>query len=271
MQVPLLAARWRATARARVDAHAVQLPLGQTRAAFLPETVLPAPRTVELLWTPGARVRRAGLWGDPWIEELSLAEGAVDLTRLNRGANLLAAHDSYGLDGILGVVEWAQLQTTIDGQREGHALVRFSERPKAQEVFADVQAGIIRNVSVGYITHALEQLEKGDRQARPLPVFQATRWEPVEISLCAVPADAGAQTRSAADELRYPCSVRRIAAMDTTTTVEQPTRRKAARPTRAEERPPGEPQHEPPDDEGKEHPALPPPASEPEPDKHASP
>ncbi len=46
--------------------------------------------------------------------------------------------------------------------------------------------------------------------------------------------------------------------MDTTTTVEQPTRRKAARPTRAEERPPGE-QPEAPDTE--EQPEEPPPAA----------
>jgi hypothetical protein len=238
-----------------VDALAVQLPLGQTRAAFAPQTLQPAERTVELVWTTGARVRRAG-WDGPWMEELSLAEGAVDLGRLNRGANLLAAHDSWSLDGILGVVEWARLEDRGDGTREGRALVRFSQRAQAAAIFEDVQAGIIRNVSVGYITHALDQIEKADRKTGSLDVYQATRWEPVELSLCAVPADAGAQVRSADDTRRYACSVRRIAmGQDTTTTVEQPTRRKAAtRPTRAEEeRPPGEPKHEPPDDEGEEY------------------
>jgi phage head maturation protease len=240
--------------------------LGETRAAFRPETVIPPDRTVELVWTTGARVRRAG-WDEDWLEELSLADGAVDLARLNTGANLLAAHDSWGLDGILGVVEWARIDDVGGGKREGRALVRFSDRLRAQEVFKDVQAGIIRNVSVGYITHELEQVEKGDRKARQLPVYQATRWEPVEVSLCAVPADAGAQVRSAADDHVYPCSVRRIPMADTTTTVEQPTRRKAAvRSTRAEERPPGE-QHEPPDDDGEEEGVPPPPAPAPAPDK----
>jgi phage head maturation protease len=252
-----------------VTALSAKLPLGSTRAAFRPNTLIPPDRTVELVWTTGARVRRQGFWDDEaWFEELSLADGAVDLTRLNSGANLLAAHDSWGLDGILGVVEWARLEAAADGTREGRALVRFSDRPHVQEVFRDVAAGIIRNVSVGYITHELEQTAEGNRKAKTLPVYTATRWEPVEVSLCAVPADAGAQVRTVENGALYDCSVRRIAmAQDTTTTVEQPTRRKAApRPTRADERPPGEPQHEQPDDEGEEEyegkvPPAPPPAT----------
>ena len=86
---------------------------------------MPAARTVELVWTTGARVRRTG-WDGDWFEELSLADDAVDLGRLNRGANLIESHQSYTLDGVLGVVEWARLDDLGDGRREGRALVRFS-------------------------------------------------------------------------------------------------------------------------------------------------
>ena len=240
-----------------VGAAAVKLPLGQTRAAFRPETVLPSTRTVELVWTTGARVRRFG-WDGDWFEELALDDGAVDLGRLNRGANLIESHRSYTLDGVLGVVEWARLDDLGDGKREGRALVRFSDRPKAQEIFADVQSGIIRNVSVGYITHELEQVEKPTRDAPG--VYRATRWEPVELSLCAVPADAGAQVRANAPEGEwFPCTIREGRNMgQESTTVDAPTRRKATtRPARSEERPEGAPE---PGVDDVEDPPPPPPA-----------
>src|SRR5262245_46231762 len=106
---------------------AVNLPLGHLRGALQPATLNPSARTIELVWTTGARVRRASWWsGDEWLEELSLADDAVDLGRLNAGAPLLAAHDSWGLDGVLGVVERAWLQGEAGNDREGRAVVRFS-------------------------------------------------------------------------------------------------------------------------------------------------
>lgn len=209
--------------------NAVSLPLGQTRAAFRPDTLNASERTVELVWTTGARVRRAG-WEGPWLEELSLDDAAVDLRRLRAGANLLAAHNSYGLDGIIGVVEDAWLAPRSDGTREGRARVRLSGEDADAPIIRKIADGIIRNVSVGYITHQLEEVDPGDtRQKRP-PVFRATRWEPVELSFCAVSADAGAGIRSG-DDAEYPCVVTRRNAMDPTATVVR---------TRAEERPPGD-------------------------------
>jgi hypothetical protein len=91
--------------------------------------------------------------------------------------------------------------------------VRFSARPKADAIFQEVRAGIIRNVSVGYITHAAEEL---DRTRGQLRVVRATRWEPLELSLVAVPADPGAIIRSRTDA-RYPCAIIRRRGMQTST------------------------------------------------------
>src|SRR4029453_15741924 len=91
------------------------------------------------------------------------------------------------------------------------------------------------------------------------PVYQATRWEPVEVSLCAVPADAGAQVRSTDDGVRYPRNVTgRTFAMDSTPD-EPPTRRKGRAP-RSEERPPGPPEPDESDTKGgdEEQPVPPP-------------
>jgi len=169
----------------------------------VPKTVSTTKRTVELTWTTGQRVlRQSAVDGELYYEELEVSPRAVDLRRLKRGAALLAAHQATSLQGILGVVEDAWL---TDGA--GHARVRFSARPKAAEIFADVKAGIIRNVSVGYITHEAEEL---DRKRGQLRVVRATRWEPLELSLVAVPANSGAVVRARAAKT-YPCRVRRRA------------------------------------------------------------
>ena len=185
-----------------VNTTTVELPPGSLRAQTAPKTVNPKARTVEVTWTTGQRVlRSSALDGELYYEELEVSPRAVDLRRLKRGANLLAAHQATTLDGVIGVVEDAWL---TDGA--GHARVRFSTRPRAAEIFKDVKAAIIRNVSVGYITHEAEEVE---RKRGQLPVVRATRWEPLELSLVAVPADSGAVVRARAGAQYTTCTIRR--------------------------------------------------------------
>jgi len=158
----------------------------QTRAMFAPETINVEERTVELVWSTGAQVKRASWSRGDYIEELSMAPGAVRMDRLNKGAPLLDAHDSFSLRSQIGVVQRAWL----DGN-EGRALVKFSRRDDVEPIFQDVQDGIYRNVSVGYKVHKTERDETG-----AVPVERAVDWEPYELSLVPIPADAGAQVRS---------------------------------------------------------------------------
>jgi len=161
----------------------------QTRAAQIaPATADEGQRTVEVVWSTGAAVRRADwITGKLYVEELSMQPGHVRLERLNSGAPLLNTHDRYDLRGIIGVVERAW----IDGG-EGRALVRFSRRAEVDPVWRDVLDGVIRNVSIGYRVYRYEEFP-GEKPPRLL----ATDWEPEEISLVPVGADAGAGIRSA--------------------------------------------------------------------------
>lgn len=163
-----------------------QLPPFMVRAAFAPDTINEDSRTVELVWSTGARVLRYG-WDGPFYEELSMEPKAIRLDRLNGGAPLLNSHRAWDLDDVIGVVESA---TVKDG--EGRATVRFSRRDDVERIFADVRDGIIRNVSVGYRIHRLEKVE----EQNAVPVMRATDWEPFEISLVPVGADASAGVRS---------------------------------------------------------------------------
>ena len=63
--------------------------------------------------------------------------------------------------------------------------VEFGNSAKAQEVKADVDAGIIRNVSVGYRIHN-ERLEESREDG---DTWRVTDWEPKEASFVSIPAD----------------------------------------------------------------------------------
>jgi len=201
--------------------QSIDLPL-QTRAdvRLQPDTVDPDARTVEVVWSTGAGVRRRDLWtGKRYDEVLSLDPAHVDLSRLNGGAPLLNAHGAFDLANVIGVVERAWIAQTGESF-EGRALVRFSEREDVEPLWQDVRAGIIRNVSVGYAVRAYEVIE-ADGQ---VPVWRAIDWQPLELSAVPVGADQAAGFRQRHD--LTPCRLipRAIAAhQPEKQTMDQPT------------------------------------------------
>ncbi|UXU76302.1 Mu-like prophage major head subunit gpT family protein (plasmid) [Paracoccus sp. SMMA_5_TC] len=163
---------------------AEMLELLTRRATLAPATADPEGRTVEVVWSTGAPVRRRDMAGQ-YIERLSLAPEAVDLSRLE-GASVLDAHRQTAVRDVLGSVRSA----AVDGKR-GTALIQFSARPEVEPVWQDVLAGILRHVSFGYsVEDWAETTENGAR------VLTAVRWTPHEISLVPTPADPGAHIRT---------------------------------------------------------------------------
>lgn len=179
----------------------VDLPVMHARAAFEPSTFNEEARTVELVWTTGASVRRSSWLDGDYMEELSTEPAHVRLERLNAGAPLLDSHNRYSLRSIVGVVERAWMESG-----EGRAIVRFSDRDDVADIVADVKSGVIRNISVGYRIHKYE-VDEVDESDSKLPTYRAIDWEPMEVSLVSIPADAGAQIRSDAET--YPVVIHR--------------------------------------------------------------
>ncbi|MGN6105195.1 MAG: prohead protease/major capsid protein fusion protein [Kofleriaceae bacterium] len=171
------------------------MPKLSLRASFDSSTVDVEKRTVKLTWTTGARVLRG--WFDTYWEELSLDPEHVRMGRLQSGAApLLNAHRSYDIADVIGVVEDAKLEA--DG---GSATVRFDTGPEAEDAFRKVRERILRNVSVGYSTFKMQKIEDGETT---IPVYRAVDWEPYEISMVPIGADAGAVTRSGGG-MNNPC------------------------------------------------------------------
>lgn len=190
------------------------LPTQLREARFLPDSFNAEARTIEVVWTTGARARRYNWWREEYYdEELEVSESAVDMSRLNSGAcAVLNGHRSWGLEGQIGVVERAWIK---DGQ--GHAVLRLSQRDEVAGIVTDIANGIIRNVSVGYSV----QTYQITREEGQVPVYRAIAWTPHEISFVAIPADAASMSRSAEPSQGAPCLFVRAPAPEVET-VEEP-------------------------------------------------
>jgi HK97 family phage major capsid protein/HK97 family phage prohead protease len=128
-------------------------------------------RTVEIPISSEYAVDRG--WG---VEVLEHTPEAVDLTRLNNGANLLFNHDS---DDYIGVV----LTSYLKGNRL-YAKLYFDVHPKADQIWKSVVAGVLKNVSIGYQIESVRE-----ETSRGITTYYASRWCPLEVSIVTIPAD----------------------------------------------------------------------------------
>lgn len=130
-------------------------------------------RTVELAFSSEEPYER--YWG---TEILDHAPSSVRLGRLTNGGALLLDHDPRRH---IGVVE----KVAIGEDRLGRAVVRFGRSAEADAAWKDVQDGIRRHVSVGYVIHRMVMTEEKEGHE----TYRVDDWEPLEVSLVAIPAD----------------------------------------------------------------------------------
>jgi len=159
-------------------------------ASFLPSTADDKTRKIRCVAYSGASVARYD-WrtGEEYDLSLSLEKGAVRLGRMKSGAPVANAHDIYSVESVLGVVERAWIE-----DKQLMAEVRFSERDAVTPVWQDVKAGILRNWSIGLWIHQRKDTTEKNSTRRQV---MAIDWEPFELSLVPVPADAKAVSLSA--------------------------------------------------------------------------
>lgn len=174
------------------------IPVGVRVARIMSDSVNEESREVDVVWTTGAIVRRFDWYDGDYNEELSLDEGACDLTRFNSGAPVLDSHNSYELESVLGSIVDG---TALIANGEGRARVRFvTGDVDVDAIWNKVKQKAVRSVSVGYIIHEIQEI----RQDGQIPTMRATKWEPIELSFVACPADAGAGVRA---QRSAPCSI----------------------------------------------------------------
>jgi phage major head subunit gpT-like protein len=200
-------------------------PMLSLRAAVREGSVDVEARTVELVWTTGAKGHRWSWDVGSYMEELEVSDEAIRLERLNNGAPLLNSHKSDDLNDVIGVVERAWLEGD-----QGHAVVRFSKRDDAEIIFKDVQDKILRKISVKYIVHRYQITEESDEK---IPTYRAVDWEPLELSVVPIAFDDAANIRSAKTPAEY--KGQRFPTIFEVREANQPTGTTAAVPTTQEE------------------------------------
>ncbi len=184
----------------------INLPVLGREAAVVRGATNKEERTIDVVWTTGATVRRARWEGWDTIveydEELVVSPNAVRLDRLNDGAPFLESHRSRELDSVLGNVVPGSVK--IEGG-EGRATIRLTSAPDAESIVHRILEGSVNKVSVGYRVHKYE-IEKRDGERE---LWRAVDWEPYEISAVAMPADPGASIRSedAGRDRLHPCAI----------------------------------------------------------------
>nr|DAT71307.1 MAG TPA: major capsid protein [Caudoviricetes sp.] len=137
-----------------------------------------------------------GRWfGD---EILCHDEECINLERFSNGlGTVLFNHDR---DAVVGHIEKVWLE-----DNRGKALVRFDTDEQSETIFQKVQSGTLQGVSVGYAIYRYEVLEDEDTKSTNGrfngPAYVVTDWEPLEISIVSVPADATVGVGRSAEEI----------------------------------------------------------------------
>ena len=151
-------------------------------------------RTVELSFSSETPY---GRWfGD---EILCHDEGCINLERFNNGlGTVLFNHDR---DAVVGHIEKVWLE-----DNRGKALVRFDKDEQSETIFQKVQSGTLQGVSVGYSIKRYEVLDEKDSVSsngrfKGPDTYVVTDWEPLEISIVSVPADATVGVGRSAEEI----------------------------------------------------------------------
>lgn len=107
-------------------------------------------------------------------EVLSHASGAIRMDRIARGAAPLLFNHNW--DDPIGMIDGARLEDkrlVVDAH--------FFGTSRAEEIRRMVEGGL-RNVSIGYRLHVVEEDDEGN-------TYIARDWEPFEVSIVTVPAD----------------------------------------------------------------------------------
>jgi hypothetical protein len=163
------------------------------RAITAPATVDRAARTVEVVWSTGARARNFVPALGLITEELEMSPNAVRMDALRSGrAPVLDTHRRDGARDVLGRVTAARLEAG-----RGYATLQFSTAADVEPIWQRIADGTLRAVSVGYRVHRYEPRPDA---ASGETVHRAVDWEPFEISVVPVPIDRDASVRGEAPQ-----------------------------------------------------------------------
>ena len=166
------------------------VPAGTLTTRVMPESWDESTREIDLLISTGAAGKRWA-WGvGEYIEELDVA--GCNLERLAMAGPVLLDHDPCVEKTAGRVVE---AYTTEEGVK---VRAKLASREEMAGIVQDIVGGVIASVSVGYSVEREEVIKEEGQLERRI----AREWTPWEVSFVAIPFDAAAGTRAAAEPLQ---------------------------------------------------------------------
>lgn len=153
--------------------------------------------------TPVKRNTWMGYW---WYEVLNHNRSAVDTGRLEQGLSVLVNHDPNQRAGLLknGQIE----------SGKGRGDIKFNTTDFGKSVRQEVDDLTLQYISVGYRVSEMNRTTDvnatDDEDEDYLGTYSVDRWEPLEVSLVAVPADPSVGVGRSADQApQYPVAIKR--------------------------------------------------------------
>lgn len=159
------------------------------RAILVPESINREKREVDIVFASETPVGRTG-WREDYDEILVCEDSAVRMERVNNGLPVMDCHNIYSVFNQVG----RSSKVWFTDDRKLCATIRLSKRAKVEELFNDIEDGIVRDISVGYNVYKFRREERGKDEN---PIYRAIDWMPHEISFAPVQADINSGVRSA--------------------------------------------------------------------------
>ena len=132
-------------------------------------------------------------WGR-YHEILDHSSKAVDLRYIRRDGKILVDHSSNRVDAIVGRVDKCWLDGDVCRVR-----MIWDDSDRANEVRRLVEKKMLRTVSIGYRVLKWKESERDDGGIN----INVTRWELLEVSFVAVPADSSVGVGRAGGSFNY--------------------------------------------------------------------
>ncbi|KZL17685.1 Caudovirus prohead protease [Pseudovibrio axinellae] len=196
----------------------IRIPKGNAPGEVRSATFNEGERTVEVIFATDTPYMRNSWQHGPYNEVLVMSSEAMRMERFEKGMSLLDSHSQWSMKDRLGTIVPGSVRLA-DGK--GYCLVKLNSSETSEQIIQDLRDGHPFQVSVGYRVYKFEKIEKDDE---PAPEWRAIDWEPSEISVVPVPADAGAHSRSVKpnDETEFDCVlVRSEAAVEDTALIQE--------------------------------------------------
>lgn len=170
------------------------------RLNITPDSVNEDLRTFTAIFTTDTAIEYSG-WFGRFFEQLRIDAESVDVGRIDMGMPFLKNH-SNDIDSVIGSVQNSEivLENGVT-QLIGNIQISKSEDPEEDKrfmrYFNRIKSGELKNISIGYRVHDWELKEIVNDDSPE--TYIGTRWELLEVSLVAVPADKFAQIKSFGD------------------------------------------------------------------------